>query len=281
MAELKRTHRIRASLRAPRSRVLLIVVAAVAVVFLVGSVLTAQLGREAAKSETDIVADQRDATAAQAVEAVSPVLELCAENSPVGMALQEDPRNPCRLAQQVKASPVAPPAEARDEDKSPTSEQISRAVADYLIQHPPAPGVGPTPAEVAAAAAAWLADNPPAPGRPPTAAEIAGAVQTYYLANPPPAGERGPGPTDAEIRAAVAEYLAANPPPAGRDGDNGVDGAPAPSVQSETRTYSDGSVERCVRTSGPDSDPVFTCGITPPPAAPSPDPADPPLLPGG
>jgi hypothetical protein len=54
------------------------------------------------------------------------------------------------------------------------------------------------------------------------------------------------------------------------EGPRGEPGTPAPSVQSETRTYSDGSSERCVRSGGPDSDPEFGCEVTPPP------PADPP-----
>ena len=57
----------------------------------------------------------------------------------------------------------------------------------------------------------------------------------------------------------------AGPLPAGPRGDQGPGGAPAPSVQSVTRTYSDGSIERCTRTDGSDSDPVFDCAIEPPP----------------
>ncbi len=55
----------------------------------------------------------------------------------------------------------------------------------------------------------------------------------------------------------------------GDQGDRGLDGAPAPSVASVTRTYSDGSIERCERSGGPDSDPLFDCLIeSPPPVEP-------------
>lgn len=45
-------------------------------------------------------------------------------------------------------------------------------------------------------------------------------------------------------------------------------GPPAPSVRSVTRTYDDGSIERCTRVGGPDSDPVLDCQVT---RAPAPD----------
>lgn len=228
MAKLTRGHRLRATLRAPRSRVLIICLAAAAVLFLVGSVLAAQMSRDAAQTETGIVEDQRDATAAQAVEAANPVLELCGEPTPVGAALRTDPRNPCGLAQQVAAAPVpGPEGPIGPSGPGPTPEQISAAVAAYMLDHPAPAGRAPTPSEVAAAAAGYLSANPPSPGRPPTAGEIAAAVETYYAANPPPRGpegEQGRPPTPEEIREAVAEYMAAHPAPAGPTGATGSEG---------------------------------------------------------
>lgn len=56
----------------------------------------------------------------------------------------------------------------------------------------------------------------------------------------------------------------AGPLPAGP---MGPPGTPAPVVQSVTRTYADGSVERCTRSGGTDVDPTFTCERTAPPSA--------------
>lgn len=51
----------------------------------------------------------------------------------------------------------------------------------------------------------------------------------------------------------------------------GPPGAPGPSVQSVTRTFSDGSTEVCVRTGGPDTDPELACEVT---AAPPQEPGE-------
>lgn len=75
------------------------------------------------------------------------------------------------------------------------------------------------------------------------------------------------------------EVIDAGPLPEGPRGPEGAQGEPAPSVQSETRFYSDGSVERCTRSGGPDADPEFACEVTPP--APPPDPPDDEPPPGG
>lgn len=50
----------------------------------------------------------------------------------------------------------------------------------------------------------------------------------------------------------------------------GPAGTPAPSVQSVTKTYSDGATENCTRSGGSDTDPQFACTTTDP--APSEDP---------
>lgn len=68
------------------------------------------------------------------------------------------------------------------------------------------------------------------------------------------------------------------PLPKGPAGENGTDGATAPSVQSTSKTFSDGSTESCTRSGGPDTDPQFTCTTTTPTA--SPPTTDPPILGG-
>ena len=176
----------------------------------------------------------------------------------------------CQQAAQVQATPVPAPIVQRG--PGPTDEQIDAAVAAYFAANPPPAGRAPTTAEIASVVAAYMTANPPAPGRPPTAEEIADAVSRYFAANPVRDGEPGRPPTEAEIRAAVAAELAANPPPRGEPGE------PAPSVQSTTETYSDGSTKTCVRSGGPDTDPQFTCTTTTP-TAPPPT-TDPPILGG-
>jgi len=70
----------------------------------------------------------------------------------------------------------------------------------------------------------------------------------------------------------------AGPLPPGPAGADGNDGAAAPSVQSTTKTFSDGSTENCTRSGGPDTDPQFACSTTTP-TAPPPT-TDPPILGG-
>lgn len=76
------------------------------------------------------------------------------------------------------------------------------------------------------------------------------------------------------------EVLDAGPLPEGRQGERGERGEPAPVVASVTRTYADGSAERCERTGGTDVDPVFTCEREPAPAEPGPEPTPPPTSAG-
>lgn len=192
----------------------------------------------ATTDERDVAVQQRDATAVQAVQATDPVLQLCADPTPVGDALRNDPRDPCELAEKVQATPV-PGIPGATGPAGPSGER----------------GPGPTEAQVRAAVSAYLTANPPAPGRAPTAAEISGAVAAYLAANPPPAGppgvagengqpgqpgqegakgEPGRAPTDEEVAAAVAAYLAANPPPAGPAGPPGPVCPPGETPQTVT-----------------------------------------------
>ena len=219
-----------------------------------------------AQDDKVIAEDQRDATAQQAGTLADQVAQACGAG---GVTSEELNRvGACQQAEQVKIDPTPIPG---PRGPGPTAEQIQAAVASYLAANPPPAGRAPTAAEVSTAVAQYLTANPPTPGRTPTAAEIAAAVATYFAANPPRNGSDGqPGraPTPDEIQAAVNSYLAANPPPAGAAGPAGP---PAPSVQTVTKSYSDGSTESCSRTGGTDTDPQFTCTTT----APEPPPDDP------
>lgn len=224
----------------PRSRVLVIGIAVAAVLFLAGSVVFAQLRERDAETTTDIVVGERDATAEQAIDAATPVLELCDDPTPVGQALRDYPGDPCERARRVVTDPVPPVVPPRDgvdgaDAPPPTSEQVQSAVAAELARNPPPPGRAPSPAEVAAAVAGFLTANPPQPGRPPTAAEIAAEVSTYFADNPPPPGEPGRPPTAQEIQDAVAAELAENPPPRGETGDSGAQGVGVREVRREVR----------------------------------------------
>ncbi len=205
--------------------------------------------------------DQRDATAQQAGTLADQVAAACAAGGETAAELIR--RGACAQAAQVQVDPTPQPG---PRGPGPTPEQIEGAVASYLLANPPPAGRAPNAAEVSAAVAQYLTANPPEPGRAPTAGEIAAAVNTYFAANPPRDGIDGRPPTEAEIQAAVAAYLLANPPPRGEPG------LPAPSVQSTTETYSDGSTKTCTRSGGADTDPQFTCSTSPP--APPDDPDD-------
>jgi hypothetical protein len=228
-------------------------VAALAVLVVAGGITFALIYVETATRGDDLAGA---ATQACTSGAVAP--------SPDGAAL-------CDQAAQVQQTPV--PGPIGQTGPGPTDEQISRAVAAHFAANPPPAGRAPTTAEIAAVVAAYMTANPPAPGRPPTADEIAAAVSRYFTANPVRDGEPGRPPTEGEIRAAVAAELAANPPPRGEPG------PPAPSVQSTTKTFSDGSTESCTRSGGPDSDPQFTCTTTAP-TGPTDEPPPPPIIGG-
>src|SRR5690606_12800904 len=268
-----------------RSHVLVLVGVGVMVLFLLGSVLWAQLGQQAAQVETGQVAQERDAKAAQAQSLAEQIRTACADGSLTGPV--------CVEAEQVTQETSTPPAPGPEGPRGepgpgPTEEQIQAAVSAYLTAHPPPAGRGPTPAEVAAAVASYLIANPPEPGRPPTAEEIAAAVETYFARNPPPPGPRGadgrdgePGrpPTPAEIRAAVDQYLAEHPPPAGAAGPPGPAGPPGEPPASFTMTFGD-TTQTCTRSGGSDEAPTYTCsapagpggtdqgGVTPTPSEP-------------
>ena len=202
--------------------------AAVAVAFLAGSVLWAQLGQQEAEDQTGVVEQQRDATAAQAQNLAAQIQAACASGELTGVV--------CAQAERVAAEPVPPVpgpvgpiGPLGPQGPAPTPEQIRSAVDAYLAANPPPPGRAPTASDVAAAVTNYLTANPPAPGRAPTAGEIAAAVELYFDTNPPPAGPQGePGrpPTAEEIRAAVDAYLAEHPPPAGPSGPVGDPGPP-------------------------------------------------------
>ena len=89
---------------------------------------------------------------------------------------------------------------------TPTDEQVSAAVAAYMLANPVTGGSGPTDEQVSAAVAAYMLANPVvAPG--PTDAQVSAAVVAYLSVNPVVV----PGPTGAQVSAAVATYMAAHP----------------------------------------------------------------------
>jgi hypothetical protein len=221
-----------------RNRMLLLALAAVAVLFIVGSVLWAQAGQQAAQQQTGVVEQQRDSAVAEKVSLAEQIKAACAAG---------DLRGPiCDQAADVAATPV--PSATGAAGRPPTAAEISAAVEAYLLANPPAAGRAPTAAEVAAAAASYLTANPPNPGRAPTVAEIVDAVGTYFATHPPPTGDPGQDgkdgrpPTAGEIRAAVDEYLAEHPPPAGEQGPQGPAGPVCPDGSTLLPVQFDGGV---------------------------------------
>lgn len=164
---------------------------------------------------------QKDNAAGNARSLADQVRSACANPSTAA-----DLGAACKQATSVAANPVAPvpgppgPAGAPGVNGSngrdgltPSADQISAAVQQYLAANPApagAPGatgaVGPAGAsattdQVTAAVAVYLTQHPPAPGSPPSAQQISDAVNTYLQAHPPAAGPPGgtgpPGPTGA------------------------------------------------------------------------------------
>lgn len=214
-----------------------------------------------AQDDKAVAEDQRDATAQQAGTLADQVAQACAAGGATAEELNRV--GACQQAQQVRVDPTPAPG---PRGPGPTLAEIQSAVASYLVANPPPPGRAPSAAEVSTAVAQYLTANPPEPGRSPTATEIASAVATYFAANPPRDGEPGRAPTAQEIQAAADNYLAAHPPAAGPAG------PPAPSVQSTSKTFSDGSTEMCTRSGGTDTDPQFACTTTAPAPSEEPDP---------
>lgn len=210
---------VRHRLKMPRSRTLMIALAVVGVLFLAGSVVYAQFGRDTAQTQTAVAEGQRDATAAQASTLADQVTAACASGGDAAVKLRAI--GACQQAVQVQSAPAV--AEAMGpRGPGPSPEEISNAVAAYLVAHPPPAGRAPTVAEVAEAVASYLTVNPPSPGRAPTAGEIAAATETYFESHPPQAGPAGRPPTADEIRAAVNDYMAEHPVPAAERGAQGV-----------------------------------------------------------
>lgn len=205
----------------PLPRWLLLATVAAAVAFLVGSVLFAQFGRDAAQVQTavvegqrDVVVDQRDATAAQAAGLAAQIRAACAVGALSGPV--------CSEADRVAADPIPGP-------RGPVGEPG--------IQGP----AGPPGRD----------GEPGVPGR--DGAPGADGVDGVD-------GERGPSGRDGAAGADGApgeDGADGAPGPAGPAGPAGRDGSPPASY---TETYPDGSTRTCTRDGGTDSAPEYRCG---------------------
>lgn len=237
MAAVK--HRLR-RLKIPRSRTLMIAIAVVGVLFLVGSVLYAQFGRDAAKTQTAVAEGQRDATGAQAVQAVDPVLELCHEQSPVGDALRASPRDPCGLAQQVKNDPIVGPA-------GPQGVPGTAGAPGPTGPTGPVGPAGPV--------------GPQGPAGPPGPAGAQGAAGAD--------GAAGNDGTNGTNGADGNDGANGQPGPQGPVGPVGPQGPAGPPAQTYTMTFPNGDTSTCSRTGGSDSSPTYACGAPMPASNPT------------
>lgn len=223
MAGVTRRHRLR-KLSAPRSRMLLLVAAAAAVLFLAGSVLAAQLGRDAAQTQTGVVEQQRDATAAQAASLAEQIKAACAAGELAGAV--------CQQAEQVAAEPVVGPVGPQG---IPGASGVPGPVGPAGPMGPQGPAgpqgpVGPTGA--------------PGPG---------GADGTD--------GNDGQDGTDGAPGEPGQPGEPGAPGQEGPRGSDGQDGSPATSY---TMTFPGGSTQTCTRTGGPDTAPTYTCSAVVP-----------------
>lgn len=112
--------------RSTRSHSMLIAVAALAVAFLMVSIVSAQVGRQ----DTE---QQRDATAAQAKTLADQIKTECGSGRLTGPV--------CATAYEVARDPIPGPEGPRGPaGPPPTPEEIAAAVAEYLRQNPPPAG---------------------------------------------------------------------------------------------------------------------------------------------
>jgi hypothetical protein len=199
---------------------LLIVVAAVAILFLVGSVLYARFGQTAAQTQTQeaqgktqVVEGQRDAAGAQAAGLAVQIQSACNAKQLSGPV--------CQTANAVAANPIPGPIGPRGDTGATGSVGPVGPVG-------PAGPVGPV--------------GPPGPAGPAGPAGGQGVAGTDGAngANGTNGADGGTGPAG----------------PAGPTGAAGRDGSPA---QSTTYTYPDGSTQTCTRSGGTDVDPTYTC----------------------
>ena len=191
-------------LRWPRSRVLMLAAAAVAVAFLAGSVLWAQLGQQEAEDQTGVVEQQRDATAAQAQNLAAQIQAACASGELSGVV--------CAQAERVAAEPIPGPAGPQGDPGVPGV--------------PGVPGLAGPPGPIGLPGLTGPSGEPGAPGEPgqdgaPGAPGEPGEDGTDGAPGEPgppgPRGETGPaGPVG----------------PPGEDGADGAPGDPGPQGES-------------------------------------------------
>ena len=130
--------RARHRLNFPRSRIMLLVVAAGAVLVLVISVFAAQMNQQSAEDQTAAVEGQRDATAAQAQDFAAKIQAACAAGELSGPV--------CAQAAQVAAEPIPGPAgpQGNPGAQGPTGPSGSPGeVGPSGLAGPPGPA-GPT-----------------------------------------------------------------------------------------------------------------------------------------
>jgi hypothetical protein len=139
-------------------------------------------------------------------------------------------------------APVTP-GSTKTTTVGPTDAQVRTAVRAYFADHPiKTPQIDPQDLapQVTRYVAKYLTEHPPAAGKPGTDGDDGAAGATGPSGAPcdpatntgcvGPSGARGPGPTDEQVATAVAvylpgavaDYLTANPPPAGPAGPSGA-----------------------------------------------------------
>lgn len=177
-----------------RSHILVLAATAAMVVFLVGSVVWANLGQQQAQDATGVVEQQRDDTAAQAKILAEQIKTVCADPT-----LADQIRAACEQAEQVAATPVPGPA-------GPVGEP-GAAGAEGPQGVPGEPGPKGDPGEPGPTGA-------PGPGGAPG---LDGADGPPGATGPRgPQGDQGPAGSDGE------------PGPAGPKGDPGETGPQGP-----------------------------------------------------
>lgn len=202
-----------------RNRLLLLALAAAGVLFIVGSVLWAQAGQQAAQQQTGVVERQRDAAAGQAQSLAEQIKTACTAGDLHGAV--------CDQAEQVAATPVPGPTGPRGATGDQGATGVPGPAGSQGAQGPQGvPGGQGSPGPTGAAGADGSNGDPGPQG------------DRGAQGEPGRQGEQGPR---------------------GDEGPPGPQGEPGAPPDSYTMQFSDGTTQTCSRSGGSDTAPTYAC----------------------
>lgn len=229
--------------RFPRRVVLIIAVFVLALLFLVGSVVWSNLGRDTAQTETQNAIGQRDATVGQRDEEAIKRRQLA--NDVRAACDAKDLTGPvCEKADQAAHAPLPGPIGQPGSPGLPGSPGVPGTPGNP--GEPGSPGIPGTPGQSGQMGGPGQPGQTGQPGSPGQPGSVGQPGSPGQPGTPGEAGQPGPqGPPGPQ----------GDPGPAGQ---NGQDGAPGGSAESITLTLN-GSQYTCTRSGGSDTAPNYSC----------------------